>query len=58
MEERVDCSPHAVIILRQLLSTQAHAQIPTRVMTYVLDSSSWFHGRKNVEDRVEYNHPQ
>ena len=25
------------------------------VITYELDSSSWIHGAKHVEDRVEYN---
>ena len=27
----------------------------SRVITYLLDSSSWIHGAMHVEDRVEYN---
>ena len=30
----------------------------SRVMTYILDSSSWMHGAMHVEERVEYHNDQ
>ena len=46
---------YSTTVIIELAKLHAGTCTRSRVITYILDSSSWMHGAMHVEERVEYH---